>query len=175
MVTRSHWQYLSLYSPCLFLSFLDFVHTSNTGAMERDFLCQDPVPSINVPTGSRSTPLPRTNVPQPAKQRSQDDDPASMTLYDTMAIKEQVTSPTIRTPRVDILREPRVHQTFQFAGTPGGRLKAHRVGFAEYGAVNTGHPAFIIGGHGCSRLVGVMFDDLAKRHNIRTIWPERPG
>ena len=145
--------------------------------MERDFLCQDPAPSVNVPTGSRSTPLPRSNAPQPAKQqRSQDDDPASLTFaYDTIAIKEPITSPTARTPRVDILREPRVHQTFQFTGTPGGRLKAHRVGFAEYGAVETGHPAFIIGGHGCSRLVGVMFDDLAKRHNIRTIWPERPG
>ena len=79
------------------------------------------------------------------------------------------------TTRVDVFKEPRIHQTFQFSGTAGGKLKPHRVGFAEYGAVETGHPAFVIGGHGCSRLVGVMFEELAQRHSIRMIWPERPG
>ncbi|KAI9270757.1 Alpha/Beta hydrolase protein [Phascolomyces articulosus] len=105
--------------------------------------------------------------------------------HQTATFKELVTSPTNSStttssgrgtvPRVDILKEPKLHQTFQFSGTPGGRLKPHRVGFAEYGSVETGHPAFVIGGHGCSRLVGVMFEELAQRHSIRMIWPERPG
>lgn len=82
---------------------------------------------------------------------------------------------TATTARVDLIREPRLHQSFQYVGTPAGRLKPHRVGFAEYGALDNGHPAIVIGGHGCSRLVGVMFEELALRHGIRMIWPERPG
>ncbi|KAG0168886.1 hypothetical protein DFQ28_001612 [Apophysomyces sp. BC1034] len=78
-------------------------------------------------------------------------------------------------PRVDVLREPRLHQTFQYKSKPGGKLKSHRVGFAEYGALQDGHPTFVIGGHGCMRLVGVVFEELALRHGIRMIWPERPG
>ncbi|KAF7729766.1 hypothetical protein EC973_003844 [Apophysomyces ossiformis] len=76
-------------------------------------------------------------------------------------------SPISRTaPRIDVLREPRLHQTFQYKSRPGGRLKSHRVGFAEYGVLNGGHPTFVIGGHGCMRLVGVVFEELALRYDV---------
>lgn len=54
-------------------------------------------------------------------------------------------------------------------------LPSHRVGFAEYGDLEHGYPTVVIGGHGCSRLVGIMFEELAQRHGLRMIWPERPG
>jgi hypothetical protein len=75
-------------------------------------------------------------------------------------------------PRVNVLRESRLHQTFQYKSI--GRLKPHRVGFAVYGP-NHGHPVFVIGGYGCTRMVGIMFEELAFRYGIRMIWPERPG
>jgi hypothetical protein len=33
----------------------------------------------------------------------------------------------------------------------------------------------VIGGYGCSRLVGIMFEEMAYRYGLRMIWPERPG
>lgn len=78
-------------------------------------------------------------------------------------------------PRTDVLRESRLHQTFQYQSpSPQSRLKSHRVGFAEYGP-ERGHPVFVIGGYGCTRLVGIMFEEIAYRFGIRMIWPERPG
>ncbi|KAI7906599.1 Alpha/Beta hydrolase protein [Cokeromyces recurvatus] len=81
---------------------------------------------------------------------------------------KSVNSPT----RISALREARLNQTFLFQSN--GRLRSHRVGYAIYGPHN-GHPAFVIGGYGCTRLVGIMFEELAIRYNIRMIWPERPG
>ncbi|KAI9318625.1 Alpha/Beta hydrolase protein [Dichotomocladium elegans] len=147
-----------------------------------DFLHRDPVPAIQAvaPVGSHSTPLPRRKASRFDKPMSHDDQPLRLidppiTPRHTANTQpsEPMISPT-RVPRIDILRDPRVHQTFQYSGTPGGRLKPLRVGFAEYGPLG-GHPAFVIGGHGCSRLVGVMFEDMARRHHLRMIWPERPG
>lgn len=77
-------------------------------------------------------------------------------------------------PRLDVLRESRLHQTFQYKSVSGARLKSHCVGFAEYGP-EEGHPVIVIGGYGCTRLVGIMFEELAYKHHLRMIWPERPG
>lgn len=77
-------------------------------------------------------------------------------------------------PRLDVLRESRLHQTFQYKSVSGARLKSHCVGFAEYGP-DGGHPVIVIGGYGCTRLVGIMFEALAHKHCLRMIWPERPG
>ncbi|KAI7859159.1 Alpha/Beta hydrolase protein [Circinella umbellata] len=137
--------------------------------------------SLNLQQTNKRTPFVSTQYEQQQQQQQRQ--------QQQQTFKESITSPTNSsttttsssssnrtiTTRVDIFKEPRIHQTFQFSGTPGGKLKPHRVGFAEYGAVETGHPAFVIGGHGCSRLVGVMFEELAQRHSIRMIWPERPG
>lgn len=77
-------------------------------------------------------------------------------------------------PRLDVLRESRLHQTFQYKSISGARLKSHCVGFAEYGP-DHGHPVIVIGGYGCTRLVGIMFEELACKYRLRMIWPERPG
>ncbi|KAI8388567.1 Alpha/Beta hydrolase protein [Radiomyces spectabilis] len=148
---------------------------------------------------SRSTPLPRkknkrykdvyqhsdsilphvyeSHPTSPIHLPCQTNDAHPIPFLKTLPIRNKrcnATSPQ-RTTRVDILQEPRLHQTFQYIGHPHGRIKSHRVGFAEYGALDDGHPAIVIGGHGCSRLVGVMFEEVAQRYGIRMIWPERPG
>ncbi|KAI9031712.1 Alpha/Beta hydrolase protein [Phycomyces nitens] len=92
--------------------------------------------------------------------------------------KEIIFSATKRpplTPRFNSIDEPRMHQTFRYNAQPGNKLKSHTVGYADYGSSNADYPVFVIGGHGCTRLVGVMFAELAQRYGIRMIWPERPG
>ncbi|RUS17416.1 hypothetical protein BC937DRAFT_90005 [Endogone sp. FLAS-F59071] len=79
----------------------------------------------------------------------------------------------------NIIAHPRVNQRFRYfpkVAVPGilTQPPSRMVGFAENGDVK-GVPAFVIGGHGCSRLVSVMFDELGKRYGVRMIWPERPG
>lgn len=87
----------------------------------------------------------------------------------------KVNKSTVGVPRVNVLRESRLHQTFQFQSTTEGRLKSHRVGYAVYGPKRSAHPIFVIGGYGCTRLVGIMFEELAYRYGVQMIWPERPG
>jgi hypothetical protein len=143
--------------------------------------------------GSKSTPLPSKNKNRfqptpsspppvmPSQQRN------SIRSSDVMlpslipsksrptthyAINTPKPSKSSGVPRVNVLRESRLHQTFQYKSI--GRLKSHRVGFAVYGPKH-GHPVFVIGGYGCTRMVGIMFEELAFRYGIRMIWPERPG
>lgn len=118
--------------------------------------------------GSKSTPVPtRRNKPSspftpPARHHS--------IFSSTSSIPRKSGG----IPRVDVLRESRLHQTFQYKSVSGGRLKSHCVGFAEYGPEH-GHPVIVIGGYGCTRLVGIMFEALANKYRLRMIWPERPG
>ncbi|CAO3641088.1 unnamed protein product [Cunninghamella echinulata] len=70
---------------------------------------------------------------------------------------------------------PRLHQTFYFKAPSSSQLPSHKVGFAEYGDIKNGYPTFVLGGHGCTRLVGIMFEEVAQQHGLRMIWPERPG
>ncbi|RUP21486.1 Alpha/Beta hydrolase protein [Jimgerdemannia flammicorona] len=79
----------------------------------------------------------------------------------------------------NVLANARVNQRFKYfpkVAVPGVLTQppSRWVGFAENGDIK-GVPVIIIGGHGCSRLVSVMFDDLGKRYGVRMIWPERPG
>jgi hypothetical protein len=78
--------------------------------------------------------------------------------------------------KLEILNDPLLHQTFLYKsrGTPEDLFPSHLVGFAEYGNPD-GHPVIIIGGLGCSRLVGVMFHEISTRYGIRLIIPERMG
>ncbi|CAO3620045.1 unnamed protein product [Cunninghamella blakesleeana] len=91
-------------------------------------------------------------------------------------------------PTREMLKMPRLHQTFYFhpkakynhhphlkKSSSSSSLPPHTVGFAEYGDLEKGYPTFVIGGHGCTRLVGIMFEELAQQHGLRMIWPERPG
>lgn len=125
-----------------------------------------PTPSSPPPVmPSQYNTRPSTTMPQlpmPNKSRP-------VTHY---AINTPKPSKSSGVPRVNVLREARLHQTFQYNSI--GRLKSHRVGFAVYGPKH-GHPVFVIGGYGCTRMVGIMFEDLAFRYGIRMIWPERPG
>jgi len=49
-----------------------------------------------------------------------------------------------------------------------------RLGYAEYGDPR-GEVAFYFHGWPSSRLQGCLFDDLAKKHGMRLICPDRPG
>lgn len=145
----------NLYSSFFFLYFIPFHMTSY---------------SIRPLTASQSTPvstqskIDKSSLPHTGRHKSSDDviPPPLPPL------------PQPGIPRLNVLREPRLHQTFEYKAPLDGKLKSHRVGYAEYGS-SQGHPVFIIGGYGCTRLVGIMFEELAYRYGLRTIWPERPG
>lgn len=142
--------------------------------------------------GSRSTPIPSNNkrikqhtlpplptqINTPSMSSSHHPLPAKSHTLPTLLDSPPTTPPRKSgggVPRTDVLRESRLHKTFQYqAPSPTSRLKSHRVGFAEYGP-ERGHPVFVIGGYGCTRLVGIMFEEIAFRFGIRMIWPERPG
>lgn len=81
-----------------------------------------------------------------------------------------------RRSKLEILNDPLLHQTFlyQSRGSTEDLFPSHLVGFAEYGNPD-GHAVILIGGLGCSRLVGVMFHDISKRYGVRLIIPERMG
>ncbi|KAG2177533.1 hypothetical protein INT44_008045 [Umbelopsis vinacea] len=81
-----------------------------------------------------------------------------------------------RRSKLEILNDPLLHQTFfyQARETTEDLFPSHLVGFAEYGNPD-GHAVILIGGLGCSRLVGVMFHDISKRYGVRLIIPERMG
>jgi hypothetical protein len=81
-----------------------------------------------------------------------------------------------RRSKLEILNDPLLHQTFLYKskGDSGNLFPSHLVGFAEYGNPD-GHPVILIGGLGCSRLVGVMFHEISKRSGVRMIIPERMG
>ena len=129
--------------------------------------------------GSSSTPIPgnrrkREVPPLPITTRQ-----TFLHLEERLPTQPNIVSPATPrksggVPRTDVLREPRLHQTFVYQSSPLARLKTHRVGFAEYGPRH-GHPVIVIGGYGCTRLVGIMFEEIAFRFNLRMIWPERPG
>lgn len=78
--------------------------------------------------------------------------------------------------KLEILNDPLLHQTVLYKprGGQDDLFPSHLVGFAEFGNPN-GHPVILIGGLGCSRLVGVMFHEISKRYGIRMIIPERMG
>ncbi|RCH92664.1 hypothetical protein CU097_013346, partial [Rhizopus azygosporus] len=119
---------------------------------------------------SKSTPTKNNKkqaLPQTGRHKSSDD----VTFPE---LPEQIPQLPTTIPRIDVLREPRLHQTFQYKAPSHSKLSSHRVGYAEYGP-QTGHPVFVIGGYGCTRLVGIMFEELAYRYGLRMIWPERPG
>ncbi|CAO3666824.1 unnamed protein product [Rhizopus stolonifer] len=94
----------------------------------------------------------------------------SAPLKDTVSPVNKVSN----IPKINVLQESRLHQTFQYKGSSHGKLKSHRVGFAVYGP-SEGYPVFVIGGCGCNRLVGIMFEEMACKYGIKMIWPERPG
>ncbi|KAI8979355.1 Alpha/Beta hydrolase protein [Mycotypha africana] len=80
---------------------------------------------------------------------------------------------------LNVLRESRLHQTLHIRTTTHLnnsviRNKSCKVGYAVYGS-HDGIPVFVIGGYGCTRLVGIMFEELALRYGLKLIWPERPG
>ncbi|KAG1313225.1 hypothetical protein G6F64_002407 [Rhizopus arrhizus] len=126
--------------------------------------------SIRPLTASQSTPvsmqskIDKSSLPHTGRHKSSDD----------VIPPPLLPPPQPGIPRLNVLREPRLHQTFEYKAPSDGKLKSHRVGYAEYGS-SQGHPVFIIGGYGCTRLVGIMFEELAYRYGLRTIWPERPG
>ncbi|KAL9554261.1 hypothetical protein MBANPS3_002901 [Mucor bainieri] len=133
--------------------------------------------------GSRSTPtssnkpLRQQTVPLPPLPKRQQFilSPLVKTRPKThIAINTRAASAPTLVPRVNVLREARLHQTFQYNAKSTGRLRSHRVGYAVYGPTH-GHPVFVIGGYGCTRMVGIMFEELAFRYGLRMIWPERPG
>ncbi|RCI03900.1 hypothetical protein CU098_011942 [Rhizopus stolonifer] len=126
--------------------------------------------SIRPLIGSKSTPvstqskLDRSSLSHTGRNKSSDNvHPQPLSLPDPPGM-----------PRLNVLRESRLHQTFQYEAPLGGQLKSHKVGYAEYGP-SQGHPVFVIGGYGCTRLVGIMFEEISYRYGLRTIWPERPG
>lgn len=138
-----------------------------------------PLPILQL-QGSKSTPIPQ-------KKKMREPPPLPISIRQTSFHHQRVESQPLSSmilpgtprksggvPRLNVLREPRLHQTFVYKSSPQARLKSHRVGFAEYGPEH-GHPVFVIGGYGCTRLVGIMFEEIAFRFNIRMIWPERPG
>ncbi|KAI9268635.1 Alpha/Beta hydrolase protein [Helicostylum pulchrum] len=124
-----------------------------------------------IPQGSHSTPIPtgriRQNQPFPFAPPDR-----QQSIFSSRTVSPPRKSTGI--PRLDVLRESRLHQTYQYKSSSQARLRSHRVGYAEYGPEH-GHPVFVIGGYGCTRLVGIMFEEMAFRYDIRMIWPERPG
>lgn len=131
--------------------------------------------SRSTPTSSRK-PLRQQTVPLPPLPKRQQSiiSPLVKARPKThIAINTRSTVST-QVPRVNVLRESRLHQTFQYNAKSTGRLRSHRVGYAVYGPSH-GHPVFVIGGYGCTRMVGIMFEELAFRYGLRMIWPERPG
>ncbi|KAK4517899.1 uncharacterized protein ATC70_001247 [Mucor velutinosus] len=130
----------------------------------------------STPTSSRN-PLRQQTVPLPPlpkRQQSILSPPVKARPKTHIAINTRAASAPTLVPRVNVLRESRLHQTFQYNANSTGRLRSHRVGYAVYGPIH-GHPVFVIGGYGCTRMVGIMFEELAFRYGLRMIWPERPG
>ncbi|EPB92719.1 hypothetical protein HMPREF1544_00448 [Mucor circinelloides 1006PhL] len=131
--------------------------------------------SRSTPTSSRK-PLRQQTVPLPPLPKRQQSIISPLVKARPKTHIAINTRPTVSTqvPRVNVLRESRLHQTFQYNAKTTGRLRSHRVGYAVYGP-SYGHPVFVIGGYGCTRMVGIMFEELAFRYGLRMIWPERPG
>ena len=81
------------------------------------------------------------------------------------------------------VRDPRFTQRFEFSSSepePRGCPKPFRMTYADYGYRNQSQPelehvflffAPLLG----SRMIYIALDDLAKRHRIRIINPDRPG
>ena len=79
------------------------------------------------------------------------------------------------------LDDPRFSQTFEIPPNPAeGRASPFRVKYADYGYRNEAHPeeenvflffSSMVG----SRLVHVAKDEIAKKHKVRILNPDRPG
>lgn len=132
--------------------------------------------------GSKSAPVPskkkirQQTVPLPPLPKQQQSilPPLVKARPKTHIAINTKTTISPKVPRVNVLRESRLHQTFQYHAKFSGRLRSHKVGYAVYGPLH-GHPVFVIGGYGCTRMVGIMFEELAFRYGLKMIWPERPG
>lgn len=81
----------------------------------------------------------------------------------------------------DYINDPRFSQTFELAPDPDrGRTNPFKVKYADYGYRNEAQPnqenVFLFFGPLMgSRLMHIAKDEIAKRHKIRIINPDRPG
>ncbi|KAJ2956881.1 hypothetical protein NQZ79_g7319 [Umbelopsis isabellina] len=153
------------------------------------------------PNNSKSTPVPSSRR-KPSRTRTSDQDasdeffstPASQAMpmagnlaFDPYPAAQPLakhpsrrmtsgSSERSKKSKLEVLNDPLLHQTFLYRprGLAQELFPSHLVGYAEYG-IPDGHPVIVIGGLGCSRLVGVMFHEISKRHKIRMLIPERMG
>lgn len=160
-----------------------------------------PAMATPFPNNSKSTPVPSSRR-KPSRTRTSDQD-ASDEFFSTPASQAMPVSSNIvfdpypaaqplakhasrrltsgssersKKSKLEVLNDPLLHQTFLYRprGLAQELFPSHLVGYAEYG-IPDGHPVIVIGGLGCSRLVGVMFHEISKRHKIRMLIPERMG
>jgi hypothetical protein len=81
----------------------------------------------------------------------------------------------------DYTRDPRFNRVFELPTDPSkGRSRPFKVTYADYGYHNEENPEqenvfLFFGSLLASRFVHIAKDDLAKKHKIRIINPDRPG
>ncbi|GAB1312489.1 hypothetical protein MFIFM68171_02699 [Madurella fahalii] len=81
----------------------------------------------------------------------------------------------------DYVNDPRFNRTFELPADPAnGRTRPFKVKYADYGYRNEAHPEqenvfLFFGPLLSSRLFHIAKDELAKKHKIRIINPDRPG
>ena len=79
------------------------------------------------------------------------------------------------------ISDERFSRVFELPGDPAsGRTGPFRVKFADYGYRNEAHPEqenvmLFFGPLMGSRLIHIAKDDIAKKHKVRIINPDRPG
>jgi pimeloyl-ACP methyl ester carboxylesterase len=81
----------------------------------------------------------------------------------------------------EIINDPRFTQSFELPADPAnGRTRSFRLQYADFGYRNVDHPEeetvlLFFAGLLSTRLLHAGKDELAKRHSIRVIAPDRPG
>jgi hypothetical protein len=184
--------------PALKSTLLPSMHDPGTGHVASNI---GPVMDGPFPNNSKSTPVPSSRR-KPSRTRTSDRDasdeffstPASQAMpmagnpvFDPYPAAQPLakhpsrrmtsgSSERCKKSKLEVLNDPLLHQTFLYQprGLAQELFASHLVGYAEYG-IPDGHPVIVIGGLGCSRLVGVMFHEISKRHKIRMLIPERMG
>ena len=81
----------------------------------------------------------------------------------------------------DFVNDPRFSRTFELPADPdSGRTRPFKVVYADYGYRNEADPEqenvlLFFGPLMASRLMHIAKDELAKKHKIRILNPDRPG